>query len=33
MTNQDQHPGLPNETEVDLTPSRLSAQKNTVRVF
>jgi predicted ester cyclase len=33
MTNQDQHPGLPNETEVDLTPLRLSAQKNTVRVF
>ncbi len=30
---QNEHPDLPREEEIDLTPSRLSAQKNVVRVF
>ncbi len=30
---QKHHPELPREEEVDLTPARLSAQKNVVRVF
>ena len=30
---QKHHPELPREEEIDLTPSRLSAQKNLVRVF
>ena len=33
MKDQQTQPGLPHETEVDLTPSRLSVQKNAVRVF
>ena len=33
MKDQQKQPGLPHETEVDLTPPRLSAQKNVVRVF
>lgn len=33
MKDRQKHPGLPDETEVDLTPAHLSAQKNVVRVF
>jgi|GEM_PF-604522 len=33
MKDRQKHPELPDEAEVDLTPSRLSAQKNVVRVF
>ncbi len=33
MKDRQKYPGLPDETEVDLTPARLSAQKNVVRVF
>ena len=33
MTEPRIHPELPHEPEVDLMPSRLSAQKNVVRVF
>lgn len=33
MTHRARHSPLPDELEVDLTPSRLRAQKNTVRVF
>ena len=33
MSHQQKHPELPGEVEVDLTPARLSAQKNVVRMF
>lgn len=33
MTERQKHSELPEEVEVDLTPFRLSAQKNVVRVF
>lgn len=33
MTAHSRHPELPEEPEIDLTPARLSAQKNVVRVF
>jgi predicted ester cyclase len=33
MSHQQKHPELPREVEVDLTPARLSAQKNMVRMF